>query len=106
MGRLWSTSKDGKQSRKEIPKIKPPFLDVIRDSFDKARNKDMTILMGKLNEKIGADNTGYHEVMCTQGLDRMNANVEIVAVLTSLWLEEASSPTNELIRSTGDYQIS
>lgn len=69
---------------RKFQKIKPPFLEVIRDSFDKARNKDMTILMGKFNAKIGADNTGYHEVMCTQGLDRMNANVEIVAVLTSL----------------------
>lgn len=70
--------------RRKFQTIKPPFLEVIRDSFDKARNKDMTRLMGKFNAKIGADNTGYHEVMCTQGLDRMNANVEIFAVLTSL----------------------
>lgn len=34
----------------------------------------MTILRGKFNAKIGADNTGYNEVMCTQGLGCMNAN--------------------------------
>lgn len=83
MGGLLSTSRDGKQSRNKSPKFKPPFLEVIIDSFDKARKKEMTILMGKFNANIGADNTSYNEGMCTQGLGRMNANVEKFAVLTS-----------------------
>lgn len=41
----------------------------------------MTILMGDFNAKIGADNTGYNEVMDTQGLGCMNENVEKFADL-------------------------
>lgn len=51
--------------------------------------------MGKFNAKIGADNTGYNEVMCTQGLDRMNANVERFADLTACdWRKHLPPPTN------------
>ena len=46
---------------------------------DKLKEKDMTILMRDLNAKIGSDNSGYEEVMGTQGLGRMNENGEMLA---------------------------
>ena len=39
--------------------------------------KDMTILTGDLNAKIGSDNSGYEEVMGRQGLGKMNENGEM-----------------------------
>mgnify|MGYP000395101110 FL=1 len=38
--------------------------------------KDVTLLIGDINAKIGADNTGYEEVMGTHGLGEMNDNGE------------------------------
>ncbi|KAK2164497.1 hypothetical protein NP493_1413g00067 [Ridgeia piscesae] len=46
---------------------------------DKLKEKDMTILMGDLNAKIGSDNSGYEEVMGRQGLGKMNENDEMLA---------------------------
>ena len=39
----------------------------------------MTILMGDLSAKIGADNCGYEEVMGRRGLGEMNENGEMFA---------------------------
>lgn len=44
----------------------------------------MTILMGDFNAKIGADNTGYNEVMGNQALCHMNKNSKRFADLCSL----------------------
>ena len=38
--------------------------------------KDMTLLMGDLNAKIGKDNIGYEEVMGRHGLGEINDNGE------------------------------
>ena len=38
--------------------------------------KDITILMGDFNAKIGIDNTGYEDVMGSHGLGQMNENGE------------------------------
>ena len=46
---------------------------------DKLKEKDMTILMGDLNAKIGSYNSGYEEVMGRQGLGKMNENGEMLA---------------------------
>jgi hypothetical protein len=40
--------------------------------IDKRGAKDMTILMAEFNAKIGADNTGYEDIMGTLGLRQMN----------------------------------
>ena len=45
------------------------------------KDKDVNILMGDLNAKIGADNTGYEEVMGKQALGEMNDNGERFAEL-------------------------
>ncbi|KAK7110325.1 hypothetical protein V1264_014219 [Littorina saxatilis] len=47
-------------------------------------DKDVTILMGDVNAKIGSDNTGYERVMGTHALGVMNENGERFADLCAL----------------------
>ena len=49
--------------------------------IDKGGAKDMTILMGDFNAKIGADNTGYEDTMGIHGLGQMNENGQCFADL-------------------------
>lgn len=51
--------------------------------LDRQRAKDITVLMGHFNAKIGADNTGYEDIMGVHGLGQMNENVERFANLCS-----------------------
>ncbi|KAK2176469.1 hypothetical protein NP493_662g01129 [Ridgeia piscesae] len=46
------------------------FYNKLQTLCDKLKVKDMTILMGDLNAKIGSDNSGYEEVMGRQGLGK------------------------------------
>nr|KAG5711928.1 hypothetical protein BaRGS_026369 [Batillaria attramentaria] len=46
--------------------------------------KDMTMLMGDFNAKIGSDNTGYEDTMGTHGLGQMNENGERFADFCAL----------------------
>ena len=52
------------------------FYSRLQSILDKCREKDVTILMGDFNAKIGMDNNGYEEVMGTQGVGEMNKNGE------------------------------
>lgn len=45
--------------------MKEAFYQQFQTVFDKAGKKDMTTLMGDFIAKIGAENTGYNEVMGT-----------------------------------------
>jgi hypothetical protein len=45
--------------------------------IDKRGEKGVTILMGDLNAMIGADNTGYEDIMGTCGLGKMNGNGDV-----------------------------
>ena len=47
------------------------------------KEKDVTILMGDFNAKIGSNNRGYEEVMGTHGIGEMNENGEMFADLCS-----------------------
>ena len=47
------------------------------------KEKDVTILMGNFNAKIGSNNRGYEEVMATHGIGEMNENGEMFADLCS-----------------------
>ena len=47
---------------------KENFYNKLQTLCDKLKEKDMTILMGDLNAKIGSDNSGYEEVMGRQNL--------------------------------------
>ncbi|KAK2140552.1 hypothetical protein NP493_5722g00002 [Ridgeia piscesae] len=58
---------------------KEDFYNKLQTLCDKLKEKDMTILMGNLNAKIGSDNSGYEEVMGRQGLGKMNENGEMLA---------------------------
>ena len=52
--------------------------------LDRRGTKDITILMGDFNAKIGMDNTGYEDIMGTHGLGQMNENGERFADLCAL----------------------
>ena len=47
---------------------KEDFYQHLQTVLDRVEKKDMTILMGDFNAKIGRDNTGYEDVMGKQGL--------------------------------------
>ena len=51
--------------------------------LDKMKEKDVTVLMGDFNAKIGSNNRGYEEVIGTQGIGEMNENSEMYADLCS-----------------------
>ncbi|XP_076452167.1 uncharacterized protein LOC143287768 [Babylonia areolata] len=55
---------------------KDQFYDRLQKVMAKYPEKDVNILMGDLNAKIGQDNTGYEEVMGRHGLGEMNGNGE------------------------------
>nr|KAG5687792.1 hypothetical protein BaRGS_017270 [Batillaria attramentaria] len=52
--------------------------------IDRGGAKDMTILMGDFNAKIGSDNTGYENTMGTHGLGQKNENGERFADFCAL----------------------
>ena len=47
------------------------------------KEKDVTILMGDFNAKIGSNNRGYEEVMGTHGIGEMNENGGMFADICS-----------------------
>ena len=61
------------------PRIIYAFYNKLQTLCDKLKEKDMAILMGDLNAKIGSDKSGYEEVMGRQGLGKMNENGEMLA---------------------------
>ena len=63
---------------------KDDFYQQLQAVLDKRGAKDITILMGDFNAKIGMDNTGYEDIMGTHGLGQMNENGERFADLCAL----------------------
>nr|KAG5706894.1 hypothetical protein BaRGS_021400 [Batillaria attramentaria] len=63
---------------------KDDFYQQLQTVIDRGGAKDMTILMGDFNAKIGSDNTGYENTMGTHGLGQMNENGERFADLCAL----------------------
>ena len=53
---------------------KDSFYEELGNILEGMSNKDINILMGDFNAKIGMDNKGYEEVMGTHGLGEMNDN--------------------------------
>ncbi|VDP25692.1 unnamed protein product [Schistosoma margrebowiei] len=43
--------------------VKGQFYDMLQSIVEKCPTKDLTILIGDLNAKIGMDNSGYEEIM-------------------------------------------
>ena len=60
---------------------KDDFYCKLQGVLDKLPKKDFNIVMGDANAKIGADNTGYEDIMGKHGLGTMNNNGERFANL-------------------------
>ncbi|VDO67343.1 unnamed protein product [Schistosoma margrebowiei] len=56
---------------------KDQFHNRLQSIVEKCPTKDLTILMGDLNAKVGIDNTGYEDIMGRHGLGERNENGEI-----------------------------
>ena len=54
---------------------KDDFYQQLKAVLDRRGTKDITILMGDFNAKIGMDNTGCEDIMGTHGLGKMNEMV-------------------------------
>nr|KAG5698059.1 hypothetical protein BaRGS_016707 [Batillaria attramentaria] len=63
---------------------KDDFYQQLQTVIDRGGAKDMTILMGDFNAKIGSDNRGYEDTMGTHGLGQMNENGERFADFCAL----------------------
>ncbi|VDP47792.1 unnamed protein product [Schistosoma margrebowiei] len=61
--------------------IKDQFYERLQSVTEKCSRKDLTILMGDLNAKVGIDNTGYEDIMGRHGLGERNENGEKFANL-------------------------
>lgn len=55
------------------------FYNRLQEVMDNLPRKDVNILMGDANAKIGTDNTGYEAIMGRDGLGVMNENGEMFA---------------------------
>ena len=58
---------------------KSQFYEQLHGILEALNTKDINILLGDLNAKIGADNTGYEGVMGRHGLGEINENGELFA---------------------------
>nr|KAG5711041.1 hypothetical protein BaRGS_013775 [Batillaria attramentaria] len=63
---------------------KDTFYQRLQAVLDTLKDKDINILMGDFNAKVGSDNTGYEEVMGKHALGDMNDNGERFADIRSL----------------------
>ncbi|VDO87506.1 unnamed protein product [Schistosoma margrebowiei] len=55
---------------------KDHFYDRLQSIIEKCPTKDLTILMGDFNAKVGTDNTGYEDIMGRQGLGKRTKMVK------------------------------
>ncbi|CAH8626502.1 unnamed protein product [Schistosoma haematobium] len=60
---------------------KEQFYNRLQSIVEKCPTKDLTILMGDFNAKVGTDNTGYEDIMGRHGLGERNENGERFANL-------------------------
>ncbi|VDO54672.1 unnamed protein product [Schistosoma margrebowiei] len=61
--------------------IKDQFYERLQSVIEKCPRKDLTILMGDINAKVGIDNAGYEDIMGQHGLGVRNENGERFANL-------------------------
>ena len=60
---------------------KEEFSEQSQNLLNKPKPKDIMILTGDFNAKIGANNTGYDEIKGKQGLGQINENGELFVVV-------------------------
>ena len=66
----YAPTNEAEEERKE------EFYDRLEEIIRKQSARDVTILMGDLNAKVGSENDGYQQVMGKHGLGKMNENGE------------------------------
>ena len=59
--------------------VKETFYKMLQNSIDQVRRKDILIVMGDFNAKVGSDNVGFEEIMGKHGLGVRNENGELFA---------------------------
>ena len=77
----YAPTNDAEEEKKDY------FYQQLQAVLDRRGTKDITILMGDFNAKIGmdnTDNTGYENIMGTHGVGQMNENCERFADLCAL----------------------
>ena len=58
---------------------KDAFYERLQVVIDEATKKDLLLLFGDLDAKVGSDNTSFETVMGTHGIGEMNENGELFA---------------------------
>ena len=61
--------------------VKEEFYQMLEETTRKCSEKDISVLLGDMNAKIGNENTGYEQAMGKHGLGTMNENGELFANL-------------------------
>ncbi|VDO55391.1 unnamed protein product [Schistosoma margrebowiei] len=56
---------------------KDQFYNRLQSIIEKCPTKDLTILMGDFNAKVGTNSTGYEDIMGEHGLRERDENGEI-----------------------------
>ncbi|VDO65390.1 unnamed protein product [Schistosoma margrebowiei] len=83
--------------------IKDQFYERLQSVIEKCPSKDLTIMMGDLNAKVGIDNSGYEDIMGRHGLGERNENGERFANLCAfnkLVIGGTISPHNRIHKAT------
>ena len=71
--------------------------------MDRVPRRDILLLVGDLNAKVGVDNAGRGEAMGQQGIGQMNENGELLAdfcIINRLVIGGTLSPHKQLHKST------
>ena len=64
--------------------LKTDFYEQLQATLEQRTKRDILIIMGDFNEKIGSGNIGREHVMGREGLGQTNENLRISAHLTTL----------------------
>ena len=86
---------------------KDEFYEQLEAILNETKDKDVNILIGDFNAKVGNDNEGYENCMGKHGLGIMNENGELLQIhvpYTTLLLEEQCFHTRRYIRVLGFHQ--
>lgn len=62
-----------------LPSYDLPFYEMFQGVIDKKAKKDILILMGDFNAKVGKDNTGKEQFIGTHGEEQENENGELLS---------------------------
>ena len=57
--------------------VKEDYYEQLQSVLDRTPKRDITIVMGDFNAKVGSDNTGREFIMGAQGLGTRNENGEL-----------------------------